>query len=280
MSDSAFLTASNAGHHGATRTLGTLALAVIFGLAGLLTAQQLVLPAARSLISDPPPLLQSGVVIGAAGLIFVCVLAGLAMGVRWIHGRPALSLMTSSHRFRWMHLVQGAVSCSLMLAVAGYIIDPTRSFVPSGADLSIVATAGGLMLAGFFLQTATEEAIFRGYVTQVAYRAFRSPWSAMATSVVLFTGAHFGNGLDSAVFSLVFAIGLSLIVWRLDGLEFAIGVHFANNLVTAVMFEDVSDLTAQADDFQSAELIGLAVVMVLLVGLASLIRRRVRGAPL
>ena len=110
-------------------------------------------------------------------------------------------------------------------------------------------------------------------------RGFRSVWAAACLSVVLFTLAHFGYGIESAISSLTFALGMTVVVVLLGGLEFAMGAHIGNNLIIALLFQDLSDANApSASGIAWDELAAQAGIMLVLIIVATLTRLSSRRA--
>lgn len=274
MTASAFIRAQGLGRHGWARTLGTLALMVGAGVIGVLAARAALLPILRTTLADAPEPVRSGALALMAGGIFACVLAGLFVGVRWLHDRPILSLMTAAPRFRFGQLLLGLCLTAGLVGGAAYGLNP-GSLKPL-SDVPLVPLAGSflMMLLGFSIQAPAEEIIFRGYILQVGRRGLGSAWAAAGLSMVLFTLAHVGYGVESAISSLTFAVGLTVLVLLLGGLEFAMGVHIGNNLIITFLLQDLSDANApSAAGVAWDELIANAAVILVLIGVAALIRR-------
>lgn len=278
MSAPAFIRAQELGRHGWPRTFGTLALAVGGGLAGVLLARTFALPWMQMQLADSPEPVRSAALAVMAGAIFACVLAGLFAGVRLLHRRPLLPVLTTAGRFRTGQLIFGFLVSATLVAGLGYALDPSdmKAFdaIP-GQVLAVVVTA---MLAGFVVQASAEEILFRGYMPQVGWRIGRSLWMALLPSIGLFTLGHVGYGLESALFSLITALGLTAVVLLLDGLELAMGAHIGNNFVVALLVQDLSDVNApSASGLDWAELGANAAVMLTLIAVAFVLRSRRRA---
>lgn len=274
-----FIKANGLGRHGWARTLGTLALMVAAGTAGAFAVRSFVFPIVRTALADAPEPVRSGALALMAGAIFACALAGLFTGVRWLHGRPIRSLCTTTRQFRVGHLLLGMILSGCLIGVTAYALDPGSMKQPS--DLSFWALGFGFlaMLIGFSVQAPAEEIIFRGYILQVGRRGFRSDWAAASLSILLFTLAHFGYGIESAIGSLTFAVGLTVVVVLLGGLEFAMGAHIGNNLIIAMLFQDLSDANASSSSgIAWNELAANAGIMLILIAVAALISRLARPA--
>ncbi|MGI3780947.1 MAG: CPBP family intramembrane glutamic endopeptidase, partial [Janthinobacterium lividum] len=84
-------------------------------------------------------------------------------------------------------------------------------------------------------QAAGEEYGARGLITRGAGSWFASPRTALLVGTLLsggvFTLAHGAGDPWLIAFYFVFAVVLSLITWRTGGLELAVLLHSANNLV-------------------------------------------------
>jgi hypothetical protein len=275
MSGADFIDARALGRHGWARTLGTVALTVAGVAVVLVPTRLLVLPWLQANGADMPEPLRSGLLALMAGLIFTGAMAGLFLGVRLLHGRSLRSLVTSAPRLRWGQTLLGFGLSGLLVGGLGWLLDPGAVKPLAEVDPRILGFSAMAMLVGFSIQAPAEEVVFRGYLLQVARRGFRSRAAAVVLSVALFTLAHLGYGLESALFSLTSAIGLTVCVLLLGGLEFAMGAHVANNLVVAFLFQDLSDANApSAAGVDWTELAANIVVMGVLVATAAVLARR------
>jgi membrane protease YdiL (CAAX protease family) len=95
------------------------------------------------------------------------------------------------------------------------------------------------------LQSAAEEFVFRGYLSQAIAGWIRAPWTgavvAAVLSAALFAAAH--GPQDPLTFLDRFAFGLaaSAVVWLTGGLEAAIVLHAVNNVVIFVLAGALGD---------------------------------------
>ncbi len=108
-----------------------------------------------------------------------------------------------------------------------------------------------LLIALLFLpfQTSFEELFFRGYLMQGSTLLFQSKWGALLFTSLLFGAMHLSNpeidnfGLWVALPQYVFmGLFLGYITLKDNGLELAIGVHAANNIISGITY--TSDATA------------------------------------
>jgi membrane protease YdiL (CAAX protease family) len=132
-------------------------------------------------------------------------------------------------------------------------------------------------------QAAGEEYFFRGYLLQAVGSLVRSPVFAVVLTTVLFTMAHGVWPWESpALFLDRFAFGLvaGYLVIRTGGLEAAIAVHAANNVVTFV-FAALTD--SVGDSLQAADapwpLVALDVTKFLCFGAAAVLIARCEDCP-
>jgi membrane protease YdiL (CAAX protease family) len=92
-----------------------------------------------------------------------------------------------------------------------------------------------------FVQTSSEELLFRGYLQRGLAHRFRSPliWAVLPT--IVFTALHWnpasvlGMNVGVAISIGAFAALLALLVYATGNLGAAIGAHLANNLVGFVL---------------------------------------------
>jgi uncharacterized protein len=277
MSAPAFIQAQGQGRHGWPRTLGTLALAAGGGAAGVLLARTYALPWMQTALADSPEPVRSAALALMAGAIFACVLLGLFAGVRLLHRRPVRSVLTAAPRFRTRQLVLGFLVSAALVAGLGFALDPSGVKTFDAIPAQTLAMVAAAMLAGFLIQASAEEILFRGYMPQIGWRIGRSLWMALLPGIGLFTLAHLGYNIESALFSLITAIGLTAVVMVLDGLELAMGAHIGNNFVVALLFQDLSDANApSASGIDWAELGANAAVMLALILVALVLRSRSR----
>lgn len=169
-------------------------------------------------------------------------LLGLCLGVKWLHQRPLKTLFTAKNHFRWKLL---ALSALLWFGLSA-ISDIVYGLVQPGV---LKFTFQPQQFFPFFLltlvlvpiQISTEELIFRGYLMQGSSLFTRGkPLIPLLLTSLIFGGLHFSNpemGLVDPIITMVTYIltGLFLgfITIKSNGLELALGMHFANNLYAA-----------------------------------------------
>ena len=98
-----------------------------------------------------------------------------------------------------------------------------------------------LAVLGLFVQTGTEELMFRGYLQQQLAVRFRSAWVWMVLPLVLFGLVHYSPQQYGAVAALVvlwsglFGLAAADLTARTGNLGAAVGLHFANNASAVLM---------------------------------------------
>lgn len=246
-------------------------------LAGVMLLYALAFVVADALgtqLPDPSSLTDAWFV-SPAGLLVTNL--GLALGIpialvaTWAQARRGGLVSSVLGRVRW-RLLLGALGVALLLLVpltfAGDLL-LTQLDLPadgggagSSADGGAAAeepwwpltpASGWLALAVVVLlttplQAAGEEYFFRGWLTQWTGSMLRWRWLAIALPAVLtaflFALAHGAQSPWLFADRLVFGLVASLLVWRTGGLECAVALHVANNLLAfglAIAYDGLED---------------------------------------
>ena len=173
---------------------------------------------------------------------FLGGLLGLFVGIKYIHKRKIVTLITSRltidwSRFFFAFLLWGIIGIG-MLGVS-YFLTP-ENFIWNFKPLPFFI----LVLISFLflpIQTSMEELLFRGYLMQGFGTWFKNSFVALILTSVIFGLLH---GLNPEVeklgmISMVYYIGTGLVlgIFTLmdEGTELALGFHAANNIVAAVL---------------------------------------------
>ncbi|MBD6620686.1 CPBP family intramembrane metalloprotease [Komarekiella sp. 'clone 1'] len=177
---------------------------------------------------------------------FLFFFVGVLIAVSLVHRRHPRTLVTVQERINWHRVGHGFVAWFVPYCLIGglgqYLFYPdTFSF---NSDLLTLALFVPLALVLTAIQTTTEELFFRGYVVQGASLIWSNRVFLAIVPAVIFTLPHLLNPEVSAggwltVFSNYFFVpGLVwTVVSLIDGTtELAIGVHFANNIGGALLF--------------------------------------------
>jgi uncharacterized protein len=168
-------------------------------------------------------------VLASAFVSVIVAGATLAWCVGYIHTRPWRSLVSRDLAIDWRRLAIGAgvegALLLLFLGLAQLLLGQPRFAAPG---MSFWALAAILVLVPF--QAASEEMLFRGYLTQALGRIARSRVLIAMIVGVVFGAMHFGA---YGPLTLPYLFGLSLIYslvsLRDERIELTIGAHTATN---------------------------------------------------
>ncbi len=207
---------------------------------------------------EPTPMLE----FVAVNLSIFMMLAGLVVAVKWIHGRPLMSLVAPDLRLDWRRVGRGAAAwlvIGAVMALAEHVLFPGRYYLSYNAERFYPFLVAVLLLTP--LQSAAEELVFRGYLMQGLGLLTRRPLAVAVASSIIFTLPHlmnpevgeYGVAIMAANY---FAIGMLLATATLrDGrLELAIGLHAINNVFLALLANYDGSALATESVFTAAEL--------------------------
>ncbi len=197
--------------------------------------------------------LDSNVTLVLMILSFAGVLIALFFAVRFLHEQSLRSLTTSRPKIDlkriffsfslWALFVVGITLFEYYMAPEDYVLNFKP--VPFFILLAIVL----LLLP---LQTSAEEYLFRGYLMQGIGTLARNRWVPLFITSVLFGLLHFSNpeidklGESFIVVYITIGFFLGIITLMDGGLELALGVHAANNMISALLV--TADWTAFQTD--------------------------------
>ncbi len=176
-------------------------------------------------------------------IFFVFALLALYIGVRFIHKRNFMTLISPSGRFDWKRYLWSAISwfgLLLLVELAMYFYEPSN-YIFRSPSLSFILL---LLISVIILpiQTAFEEIFTRGYLLQSVAFNTRSVFIGFLVSVFVFAMMHGFNPetfkygfwmMMSYYFSAAILLGLIVVFDR--RLELAIGVHTATNMFGALL---------------------------------------------
>ncbi len=196
--------------------LYSLAVAALLGLmAGIVPAPPTVGAFLGILLQYLPIVVAGCVVLWSAG---------------HIHRRPWWSLIAADRRLDGRRLVIGV---GVQLAILGGQLALVHALTGWPWRFSILG-AVPLFALGFVLiplQAASEEILFRGYLTQALGRIVRSRVAIAAIVAIIFGLLHLStHGPLTVPYFVLMSLIFSLVALRDDRLELAIGGHAATNL--------------------------------------------------
>ena len=167
--------------------------------------------------------------MAASSLALAALIPLTMLLMRFLHHRSPVWLTSVQPGMRWRFLLLAVIVAIVLENAVYWVSDGRTSFhlAPSPG------WAGWLVLILIVtpLQTAGEEYLFRGYLTQVLGSFIPNRWASMLVSALLFALAH-GTGQDLALFVNRFAFGalMGTLVLLTGGLEASIAAHAVNNV--------------------------------------------------
>jgi membrane protease YdiL (CAAX protease family) len=191
-------------------------------------------------------------------LLLLCSVGGLVgiwIVVKFLHKKPFISIITSCEKIRWKKigfafLIWFGFS-SVFLALQ-FVLTPEKFILSFDLKPFLLSLIIALILIP--IQTGWEELLFRGYFTQgIGIKTKNAILPIISTSLI-FGLMHIGNPevktigfLNSIGFYILPGIIFGLITMLDEGLELAIGLHFANNFfLTLVVTHDHSAIQAHS----------------------------------
>ena len=179
----------------------------------------------------------------AANLIPFAILLGLLfLLVKYMHQRSIKSLTTARKKIDWSRTAFSfflIVGITLVTFAISYMVDPSEielQFDPVKFTILLI-----ISLIFFPLQIGLEEYLFRGYLMQHIGTFVKNKWFPLILTSVLFGVFHGANPevAEIGYVVMVFYIGTGLFLGIMtlmdEGLELALGFHFGNNLLAAVL---------------------------------------------
>jgi membrane protease YdiL (CAAX protease family) len=199
--------------------------------------------------------------------------ASLIRGVCRSHRRPWLSLVSVDLTLDWRRLAIGAVVQAALIGISVTFAHLAAGQPwPHGSGLPAMALLVIMLLIPF--QAASEELLFRGYLTQALGRVLRYPAIVVAVVAIIFAVLHFNAYGPLTVPYLALMSVIFSVVSLSDGrLELAIGAHAANNWV-AIGATDVLAAGGTAIELNWAALAVLIVNGIVFFAMTRVLVRR------
>lgn len=175
--------------------------------------------------------------------MFVFTLLFFALAIKYIQKKPLSSVITGFEKIRWKrYFFSFSIWSSLIiiLTVASYLISPSEIELQFDFSKFIIL----LFVSVIFIpiQTATEEILFRGYLMQGIGLIFKNGIAPLIITSLLFGLMHGTNPevkthgyLLMMPYYILFGAFLGVLTLLDEGLELAMGIHCANNLVSALL---------------------------------------------
>ena len=176
-------------------------------------------------------------------LSFVVGFFAIFFCVKYIHGKRALDIVTSRPKIDWNRFFFGAgiwaILSIITFALAFLTEDNPDLIFRFEPSKFFVMLAVALLMFPF--QTSFEELVFRGYLMQWSYILFKNKWAAIVLTGVIFGLMHSANP-EVKDFGMLLAMPQYILMGLLlgyiavqdNGLELSLGIHAANNILSAI----------------------------------------------
>ena len=171
--------------------------------------------------------------------LFITQWPALWIALRLVHHRALRTLFGPEERINWGHFRVG-LGVALLIGTISWA--PTifgdggfETFRSIGFDRWAPMLLIGVPI--LFVQTASEEMVFRGYMLQQFASRFWSPLAWSIVPSVLFALAHTADStiLGISWFHFVFGMIMAAVVSRTANLGGAIGLHLGNNIINILI---------------------------------------------
>lgn len=175
--------------------------------------------------------------------MFVFTLLFFTLAIKYFQKKPLSSVITGFEKIRWKRYFFSFSIWGILI-----ILSTTLSYFMSSEEIEIRFDFPKfliLLLVSVLLipiQTATEEILFRGYLMQGFGLVFKNGIIPLIITSVIFGLMHGTNPevekhglLIMLPYYTFFAVFLGLLTLLDEGLELAMGIHCANNLVSALL---------------------------------------------
>ncbi|MER9299869.1 CPBP family intramembrane metalloprotease [Mesorhizobium sp. M0621] len=168
---------------------------------------------------------------------FAGIWIGLWIAMRWVHGEKLSALLGVSRRVSRSGFLKGLIAVlitSLISEILLYLLRPEIARGP--ISLSSWLLFAIPIVALTWLQTSSEEVLFRGYLLRGLANRFRSPFIWALLPALLFTALHWSPSSSAAINACVlasiaaFALLQTVVVYATGNLGAALGAHLGNNL--------------------------------------------------
>jgi membrane protease YdiL (CAAX protease family) len=186
-------------------------------------------------------------------LMFAVGCVGLYLTIKFIHNQTFTSLTTSRKKIDFSRVFYSfflVIGISIILVPIDLFLSPENYELTFNLNQFLILLLICLTLLP--LQTSFEEYLIRGYLLQGIGITTKSRFLAFTIPSILFGLLHFANPeIDKLGNAFIFAyiimgFFLGLITMMDEGLELALGWHYANNL-TAALFITADWTVLQTD---------------------------------
>lgn len=175
--------------------------------------------------------------------MFVFTLLFFALALKYFQKKPLSSVITGFEKIRWKRYffsfsIWGTLI--VILTVASYLISPNEIELKFDFPKFIILFLVSVIFIP--IQTATEEILFRGYLMQGFGQIFKNGIVPLIITSLIFGLMHGTNPevkthgiLIMMPYYILFGAFLGILTLLDEGSELAMGIHCANNLVSALL---------------------------------------------
>ena len=162
--------------------------------------------------------------------------------IKLIHNQSLTDLTTSRKKIDYKRIIFSFLfwsSIILTLFLAGYLINP-KGYILNFKLLPFL-TLFFISIIFIPFQASLEEYIFRGYLMQGFFQIFKNRFLPLVFTSFIFGFLHYFNpeveklGLGIMIYYVMTGFFFGIITLLDEGIEIPIGLHIANNLITALL---------------------------------------------
>lgn len=175
--------------------------------------------------------------------MFVFAFIGLAFAVKKLHKKPFTSVITAYERIRWSRVIFSFLVWAILIVIStliGYFTSKEEVSIQfNPVNFFILVGIAVILLP---IQTSTEEILFRGYLVQGLSHIFKNGIVPLIITSLLFGLVHMSNPeaktygwMTMLPYYTLFGFFLGTLTLIDEGLELALGIHCANNLISSLL---------------------------------------------
>ncbi|GIM90817.1 CPBP family intramembrane glutamic endopeptidase [Paractinoplanes toevensis] len=225
--------------------LGTLFIVIagpVLAIGGFLLVTMAAAIAGRPDGPDGVPSFGERADLALAFLMVAALLPVTLVAARAIQRRPAgtLASVTGRLRWRWLLTCLAVAAVAIVLLLGGGTALAAATGVDAGFDRAELVGWGPFLASMAVLvlvvppQAAAEEFVTRGWLLQAVGSWCRRPWLPIGIQAVIFAALHGWGTPWGFTDLLLFGVVTGWLTVRTGGLEAAIALHVANNLLGSV----------------------------------------------
>ena len=217
----------------------------------------------------------------AAGLAMLAMAVLLAARISF--GRGAWTFVSPARPFRLRLLLAGFVTFAVLVAISliverllvGESLDPPVLDPDYATEARLAYLAAGAVF--LLLAAAAEEIVFRGVFLQLSGAVTRNLTLIVIVNGLAFSAIHMDPSPGAFTARAISGAVWAWTVLRLGGIEFALGAHFANNLLLTTLVDPFSEGTQVGREIPWPYIAGDVVIMGVTAALVHFALRSERG---